>query len=1095
MRGSALSIILKRALADRLVLAAAFLVVLFAAMLVSAIPIYVNAVGQSGLRERLASAPVTEANVQATAPVSEGREGGALDVRVRALAQDTFSHAGGVAVYRSGESEPFTAAGRTVVFAFFDDLRGHARLVSGRWPRTGRSVAVAVSSPAARQLGLRIGDVIHARNRLAQDRRVTARVVGIYRVEHPSSPYWWEEPLATIGVDGGVYGPLVTTSRSFFTLGLQDADLRWRLEPRFAGLTISQANGLRRALARLPGRLNAGRPSGRQVALDTGLPGILSAAAASLHSARAGVLVPSIQVALLAFYGLLFTTALLIERRLLATESLRLRGASAAQIVRMALIEATLIAVPAVAVSPWLAAVALRALNYVGPLADIGLHLDPRVSAASYGLAAAAGAVCVAGLALPALRARGVAIARERRRLSVAGLAQRLRLDLVLVLLALIGYWQLRRYHGVLVDNRGGLGIDPFLVAAPAVLLLAGALLSLRLVPLIASLVERFIGSTRGVVAALGFRQVARRPRGYARSILLLVLAVAIGVFAATYSETWHRSQVDQARHAAGADLLVQPSDRAGAPATIDLASSYRALGASAALPAAADSFELGNTDAGNGNLLALDAGRAAEVVRPRDDFASRPLRELLRPLVQGRGRLASLPLPGRPARVALTVGLSISRGREIPGAPYFPSPSLFLYLRDGDGLLYLYRLQNVAPGASKRLVLDLAQRLPSGALALPRYPLSIVGLELDLSVPFLAARQARLDLHSLEVAGRSGAGWQRVPIGRAAHWRAYTTGFRLPLAAATARRLSSAESVRAQIGTGSFAFLVGGVFSRLPTAAFFLRPGIDRLPKASPVLASERFLADTNTRVGQVVSLSLTGGTHTVRIAGSFRRFPTLDPTVPAVIVDLPTYLDFSLAGDSHVVEPSQWWLQAGGDGAALAHRLRAAPFRSIDVVSRAEREHALLEDAVPLGVIGALALGFAAAAAFAAVGFAASAAAAARQRTLEFAVLRSLGLRTRQLTGWVGLESALVVALSLLEGTALGLLVSWLVLPYVALGASGATPVPPVRLAVPWTTVLLLELALLVTLAAVAALQLRLVQRLRLAPALRSAEGTVAP
>jgi len=153
------------------------------------------------------------------------------------------------------------------------------------------------------------------------------------------------------------------------------------------------------------------------------------------------------------------------------------------------------------------------------------------------------------------------------------------------------------------------------------------------------------------------------------------------------------------------------------------------------------------------------------------------------------------------------------------------------------------------------------------------------------------------------------------------------------------------------------------------------------------------------------------------------------------------------------------------------------------------------LLEDAVPLGVIGALALGFAAAAAFAAVGFAASVTAAGRQRTLEFAVLRSLGLRTRQLTGWVGLESALVVVLSLLGGTVLGLLVSWLVLPYVALGASGEAPVPPVRLAVPWVTIVWLELALLVTLAAIASVQLRLVQRLRLAPALRSAEGALQP
>jgi hypothetical protein len=1081
--------VLKRALADRLVLAAAFLVVLFAAMLVAAIPIYVNAVGQSGLRERLEHAPVTEANVQATAPATAGDDYGALDRRLTELARRTFAPVGAIALHRSAESEPFAAGKRNVAFAFFDDLQEHARLVTGHWPGAGE---VVLPAPAATALGLHLGDTVDAQSRLSGGPHATVRVAGTYRAERASSAYWWEEPLATTGTDGGVYGPLVLSRQAFFALGAQSVDLRWRIEADFRSVTLAQADELRQRLARLPRSLNAGRDTGSQISLDTGLPAILTAASHSLHLARAGVLVPSIQVALLALFGLLFTTALLIERRVLATESLRLRGASAGQILRMAIAEAALIAIPAVAVAPWLAALGLRILNHAGPLADIGLRLDPHVNAVSYALAAGAGVVCVAGLALPALRARGVGVIRERRRVAIAGLAQRLRLDLVLVVVALLGYWQLRRYHSTLVENRGGLGIDPFLVAAPAVLLFAGALLSLRLVPLIARFVERVTGSTRGVVASLGFRQVARRPRAYARSILLLVLAVAIGVFATTYSKTWHHSQVDQARHAAGADLLVSPSDRPGAPPTIDLGSSYRAVGASTAIPAATDLVDLGNNDAAGGKLLAIDARRALGVVKPRGDFASQSLPDLMRPLAEGRGRLAELPLPGRPTRLRLTVDLSLSKARK--DAPrYLANPSVFLYLRDGDGLLYLYRLAGVREDVPKRVVVDLAHPLPTGTVARPRYPLAIVGVELDLFVPFLSRRQATLDLHEVQVA--EGGGWRPVTIGTAARWRAYTTGFGLPLDPPTAGVALDPTSVNGTFGTGSFAFNVGNIFARAPSVAFFLRPGADALPKAPPVLASDSFLRATNTRVGQVVSLSLTNGTHPVRIAGTFHRFPTLDPATPSIVQDLATYLDTSFALDNRIVEPSEWWLAARGDATGLAHRLRAAPFRSQDVVSRAEREHVLLEDAVPLGVIGALALGFAAAAAFAAVGFAASATAAARQRTLEFAVLRSLGLRTRQLSGWVGLESALVVVFSLLGGTALGLLVSWLVLPYVALGASGATPVPPVQLVVPWATIVWLELGLLVTLAAIGAAQLRLVRGLRLAPTLRGAEGAVAP
>ena len=186
------------------------------------------------------------------------------------------------------------------------------------------------------------------------------------------------------------------------------------------------------------------------------------------------MLVPSIQLALLAGYGLIVTAALLVERRRRTTESLRLRGATTPQIAGMAFVEALLIALPAVVVAPWLAAVSLRALNYAARWRT-SASTSSRGSASAYALAAVAALVCIAALVLPALRAGRTEVVRERRRLPLARFAQRTHLDLVLVGLALLGYWQLRHYHGTLVENRGALEIDPFLVAAPALLLLAGA--------------------------------------------------------------------------------------------------------------------------------------------------------------------------------------------------------------------------------------------------------------------------------------------------------------------------------------------------------------------------------------------------------------------------------------------------------------------------------------------------------------------------------------------------------------------------------------------------------------------------------------------
>jgi hypothetical protein len=278
------------------------------------------------------------------------------------------------------------------------------------------------------------------------------------------------------------------------------------------------------------------------------------------------------------------------------------------------------------------------------------------------------------------------------------------------------------------------------------------------------------------------------------------------------------------------------------------------------------------------------------------------------------------------------------------------------------------------------------------------------------------------------------------------------------------------------------------------PSTEVLLRPGRDSLPEAPLAIASDAFLAATHVKPGDIVPLALSGGTQAVRIADSYRRFPTLDPVVPSVIVDLPTYLALLFARQGLVAQPSSWWLETT-KARRVTEQLRGPPYQSLDVVSRDERERALLEDPASRGVIGALTLGLVVAAAFAAVGFAAGATASARARMLEFAVLRSLGLRTTQLSSWIGLESALVVVLSLVAGTVLGLLVAWLVLPYVGLGASGAAPAPPVHVVVPWPTVLSLLLAMAAVLVAIAAAQVAYVRRLRLAPALRSGEGAVAP
>ena len=184
-----------------------------------------------------------------------------------------------------------------------------------------------------------------------------------------------------------------------------------------------------------------------------------------------------IQLAVLAAYAIVLTANLLVEHRRVHTALLRSRGAGTGQIAGLALTEGLVLAVPAALLGPWLAVGALSLLNVAGPLSRIQLGIVPMVSTDAYLAAGAAALGCVALLVLPALTSarsfmdEQAGVSRQETRT----IGQRVGIDLALLAVTVIALWQLRLYGSPLTTSvRGTLGLDPLLVAAPAIGLLAG---------------------------------------------------------------------------------------------------------------------------------------------------------------------------------------------------------------------------------------------------------------------------------------------------------------------------------------------------------------------------------------------------------------------------------------------------------------------------------------------------------------------------------------------------------------------------------------------------------------------------------------------
>jgi hypothetical protein len=1060
-------VVVQRSRADWLIVAAAWIVVVLATTLLSAGVIYADAVSQGGLRQVLTGAPQTDTSLEITYR-ARADDAEAADARVSAAVDSALGPARGELV-RIGRSESFTLPGQQAdrvtdlaVFGSYQRIEEHAELLSGDWPQAGAGpLQAALPQPAAELLGLANGDRLELQSRIRSSLVVPVEVVGIYRASDPEEVYWWDDALAVAGVSEGVsyttYGPFVVTHEDLIERAIASrVALAWLVLPALEEIDVGDVGGVRAAVVGLKDGLPGLSDRGPTISVDTQLDIILAGVERSLLVSRTGVLLLTVQLAVLAGYALLLISGLLIEQRRAEMALLRSRGASAGHLGVMAAMEGLLLVAPAALAGPWLAIGVLQLFNVAGPLAEIGLQLDLRASDTAFLVAGIAATVCLLALSIPVLfSARALAsVRRSIGRQRLRSFAQRGDLDIALIVVAAIGLWQLRQYGAPITRTlRGTFGLDPFLVAAPAIGLLAGALLALRLLPLLARVMERVLSRRSGLVASLGARQLARRPLRYARSALLLMLAAALSVFAASYAGTWVDSQRDQADHQVGADVRVEQSRFGQLPEWV-VGDAYRQLnGVQVATAILSDRFSLAGVSAG-GQLLALDAAAAEGPLAFRSDLADRPLAELLAELAAGRTDDAGLiRLDGQPQHLALTLDVDLVPGEASPGIPTgWRGATASVVMRDADGLLHRLDAPRLRfDGGEQRVELPLTFPLDEQRTAGPAHPLEMVAVEVALVVTPEARAVGHVELLGIE-AGTDGESWQAVPIVGADGWRFVRTfGF------------GEAEAVEPVPGHPG-RFEVG---EQHPIASdvgapelFTLRPdGLSAAAGVLPAIVDHRFLQLTGTRVGEQVTLTVGGRQREISVVGSVRAFPTLDAERPAAIVDTPSLVLGTYAMRGQTASPSEWWLDV--DDAAVASvvdQLRSPPFGREVVTARAERAQALLTDPVALGVIGALALGALAAAGFALIGFAVSSMVAARERLTEFALLRAMGLSPRQLFGWLSLESAFLLAIGVLGGTGLGLLLAWTVLPFVTLTQQATAVVPPVRVVIPWELVTLL-------------------------------------
>ncbi|MFJ4551526.1 FtsX-like permease family protein [Streptomyces sp. NPDC088817] len=1064
--------VLLRARAHRLPLAAALLTVLLTTAVLATLTAYSGAIGDAALRHSLRdprSAADTTLVVRGETP-SEGRA--AADAAVREQAREAFD---GLPVtvrtlVRSGpyglplslrppaklplasdSAEAGEAAADEPDLTYFAALDAtQVRLVSGRLPRATATgdVEVALPQTAAQRLGLKAGARFALIDRLGGG-TVHARITGIYRPTHADAPYWRLDEMDGRGVRKigfTMYGPLLTDPGVVDGGRVSAGQSAWQASADFSTLTTGRIGALRDAVRESAASLRKSTVVSGTPEVTSSLPDVLDRIDRSLLVARSTLLIAAVQLALLAGYALLLVARLLSTERGAETRLLRARGASRGRLAGLAATEALLLALPAVACAPLLAGPLTGLLAGQGALARIGLHPDVSATGrpAVWLVASAVALGCAMAVTLPALTSTFTAGPRSRP----LPAPLRAGADLGLLAVAGVAYWQLSRHPSGAVggDLTGTLGIDPLLVVAPALALLAGTVLTLRLMPPVARLAERRATGGRGLPAALAGWQFSRRPMRGAGPVLLLVLAVALGMLAIGQDASWNRSQDDQADFRAGAPVRVLAAGQGDLGRTEQYAAVPHVRSAAPAvrapLPLAGDR---------TATLIALDTANGADMLLMRTDLASQPVRSLPAGLAP-KNPTAGLKVPAGTARLRLTAGIRGS-ATKIP-------VDVAVTVEDDRGALYRVPMGTLpADGRSHPLDLD----LPAGI-----GPLTLVGLDLSLSQPYDVAERHRLTVSGVTATDADGTVRRLSPptVWKAAS--AVSTNASAPPDAAPAKAaVTSARPLTVTYGTG---YVPHDQFRASGTLTVRLQVAQPAQPEIAAV-ATDRFLESTSAHEGQRVDVTVAGQSVPVRIVRSVRALPTTGAGEPGgspdavhdgggLLVDLRSYNRLLQSDSGDRAAPTEWWLRTDAHRSAdVAAALRALP--DVDpeqVIVRDEIADQLRDDPFGAGPAAAFTAAAVVAAALAAVGFVVGAVGTRRERDAEFAVLRALGTPRRELARTLAAEQGVLVALAVAVGAALGAVLARAVIPLIVLTGQATKPLPTVLVELPAARVALL-------------------------------------
>ncbi len=756
---------------------------------------------------------------------------------------------------------------------------------------------------------------------------------------------------------------------------------------------------------------------------------------------RAPLTILLVQIAVIALFYVGLISVTVVERQSEQIALLRGRGSSTAQIVALHALEGLALALPAIIAAPFIAGGVTALLGYTPVFNDIsgGDLLPVTLDPIAFPLAALGAVLSIVALTAPAFVVARRGPQGQRRALArpAVGLIQRYYLDVVLVGFALLALWELNERDSVYTpSSTGGVSSDPLLLASPALIIAASAAVLARVYPLVLRVIARLTACVASVAVAMGLWQLVRRPGPYTQLALLLMMAVAVGMFAASYTSTTERSYEDRARFAAGVDLRGTANDITFLPADLTRLEAEMAevegVDAVTAVMRLAGEYATPNSAGPPVTVLGVAEG-AGDLLWWRDDFAEMPLEDLLDRVDSG-DILQGVPIPPGSTELSVWLNPTIERG----------DVTIWARVRDADGRHDLLPFGKLGFRGWQ----ELRAPIESSGFRPLAEPISLIALTLTEPINQFNASDDPVFIDDLSAIDADGSLVLLEGFEGVVRWEAIPSAERftdtLQLSSVEAR--SGSQSARLGFRRGTTGERRG------------LFPADRGIPL--PLIASESFLEQHRLEIGDEDLLEIDGIIVPFVVRGVYERFPTL-PTLdgPSVVLNRDHLLRWgpmveSAPGDLSVA--NEVWLSVAPDAdrEPIEDALGEYGIRRL-VDQEAALESARSNPLIAASGAGILSVSFIAVLVLVAVALLVSLWVAVQRRRVEFAVLGAIGLTRRQVMGVLGLEYAVVGVVGVAAGVLVGQFVGQRMLSFLDVTEAGLPVEPGFVLQTDWTFV----------------------------------------